>query len=358
MQNSKPLVIIVGGFLGAGKTTLILCAADMLRRQGTRVAVITNDQGQDLVDTYRVRASGIDAAEIGGGCFCCRFSAFIDAADRVMQYQPEVIFAEPVGSCTDLVATVVQPLQSLYAHRFRLAPFTVLIDPAIARRATRVGADAAFRFLFESQVREADVLCYTKADQYSQFPRIEGEEPLHVSAATGEGVRDWLRLLTGWMGQCGKHPLNIDYDEYAAAEAALGWLNAHLDLDLTVPASPARIVGPLLDQLDTQLSIAGAAIAHLKLFDQTDSSYLKAGIVQNGQEPTVEGDLLAPAERKHNLIINLRAIGKPEVLRRIVTDALRDIPGDHKVQMQSFSPAYPKPERRMAAGASPAKRGD
>lgn len=349
MRTSKPLIIITGGFLGAGKTTLILCAADMLRRQGARVAVITNDQGADLVDTYRMRASGFDTAEIAGGCFCCRFSAFIDSVEHVMQYQPEIIFAEPVGSCTDLVATVVQPLESLYADQFRIAPFSVLVDPAMARRATKPGAEPAFRFLFETQVREADVLCYAKADQNSDFPKINGEDPLRLSALTGEGVRDWLGLLTGWTGECGQKPLRIDYDQYAAAEAALGWLNAHVHLDLNVPASPSRIVGPLLDELDTELSRIGAIIAHLKLFDQTDSSYLKAAIVDNGQEPAVEGDLLAPAERKHHLIINVRAIAKPEALRRIVTMVVDGIEGDRNVQIQSFSPAYPRPERRIAA---------
>jgi hypothetical protein len=207
------------------------------------------------------------------------------------------------------------------------------------------------RFLFESQVREADLLCYTKADQYSYFPKVKGDEPLRVSAITGEGVREWLQLLTGWVGETGKHALNIDYDQYAAAESALGWVNAHVDVELSVPSSPAHLVGPLLDQLDAQLSAAGATIAHLKLFDQTASSHLKAGIVQNGEEPTVEGDLLAPAERKHDLIINLRALGKPDVLRRVVEEALGEMRGEVNVRIQSFAPAYPKPERRMAAGA-------
>jgi len=74
----------------------------MLRRQGYRVAVITNDQGDNLVDTQRLRAEGFDTAEIGGGCFCCRFSALIEAAESVKRFDPDIIFAEPVGSCTTL----------------------------------------------------------------------------------------------------------------------------------------------------------------------------------------------------------------------------------------------------------------
>ena len=352
MQQSRPLLILVGGFLGAGKTTLILCAADMVIRQGARVAVITNDQGDHLVDTRRVRAEGIDAAEIPGGCFCCRFSALMDAADQIQRYQPEFIFAEPVGSCTDLAATVMRPLQSLYPDRFRVAPLTVLVDPQIAQNALGDDGDSHLRFLFESQVREADVLCYTKADQYRHFPSIFDDEPLRISAATAEGVREWLTLVSNWQLPAGGNILSIDYERYAAAEASLGWLNAKVGMQLRVPSSPANVIGPLLERLDTSLSEVGVKVVHLKLFDETPSSYLKAAIVRNGQEPSVEGDLLAPAERRHDLLINLRAVGAPERLRSKVEEALRFLEGEIQVEINAFAPAYPKPEKRVSSARS------
>ncbi len=347
MPAGKPLIVVVGGFLGAGKTSLILAATRELRRGGTRVAVITNDQGENLVDTHRVRAHDIDAAEIGGGCFCCRFSDLVEALDQVAQFEPEVIFAEPVGSCTDLAATVLKPLQALYRDRYRVAPFTVLMDPETARRAIGGTADSSIRFLFESQIREADILCYTKADRHSEFPAMGNDEPLRVSAVTGEGVAAWLELVHAWEGSSGAHTLTIDYDEYAAAEASLGWLNAHVQLDLTVPASPSHVIGPLLEQLDNQLSAVGATIVHLKLFDRTDSSYLIAGVVHNGQEPSVDGDLLATAEHRHELTINLRAIATPEQLRQVVEEAMELFPGVADLRVQAFAPAYPRPEKRM-----------
>jgi len=64
---------IVGGFLGAGKTTAIIQSAKILMAQGKKVAVITNDQGRYLVDTAFTRLSEIPSVEITGGCFCCRY---------------------------------------------------------------------------------------------------------------------------------------------------------------------------------------------------------------------------------------------------------------------------------------------
>jgi hypothetical protein len=56
----------------------------------------------------------------------------IDAAVRLSAHAPEVIFAEAVGSCTDISATTLQPLKLYHKDRFRVAPYTVLVDPARA----------------------------------------------------------------------------------------------------------------------------------------------------------------------------------------------------------------------------------
>ena len=75
-----------------------------------------------------------------GGCFCCRFSDLMDSAERLRAHEPDVILAEPVGSCIDISATVLQPIKRYYGDRYRLAPFTVLVDP---QRAHELLAPAA-----------------------------------------------------------------------------------------------------------------------------------------------------------------------------------------------------------------------
>src|SRR5438132_387092 len=112
----------------------------MLREKGTRVAVITNDQDSVLVDSRLAEAQHIPNGEVAGGCFCCRFSDLVRAAEALAAYRPDVIFAEPVGSCVDLSTTILQPLKTHFGDRYRLAPLTVLIDPEMA---ARVYADRA-----------------------------------------------------------------------------------------------------------------------------------------------------------------------------------------------------------------------
>src|SRR5688572_12487070 len=125
----KPRYIMIGGFLGAGKTTAVAAFAKHLSAQGLRVGLITNDQGSRLVDTAMLRSRGFATEEIAGGCFCCRFSSLTDAAKKLTaETRPDVFIAEPVGSCTDLVATVTYPLRRIYGDNFLISPLSVLID--------------------------------------------------------------------------------------------------------------------------------------------------------------------------------------------------------------------------------------
>ena len=128
-SDPRARYIMIGGFLGAGKTTAVGRLARWLCDRGMRVGLITNDQGSHLVDTNLLLKRGFPVEEIPGGCFCCRFNSLVDATKRLTAAsRPEVFVAEPVGSCTDLAATVTYPLRQLYGEGYSIAPLSVLVD--------------------------------------------------------------------------------------------------------------------------------------------------------------------------------------------------------------------------------------
>lgn len=345
-------LVLVGGFLGAGKTRLLLAAGEMLRARGMRVAILTNDQGGELVDTRLAESSGFATGEVTGGCFCCRFSDFLAAAERLAVAQPDVIFAEPVGSCTDISATILQPLKAYYGGRFRLAPFTVLVDPARARQLLAADADPDAAFLFRNQLLEADLVVFTKGDLPGEPPEVPGIPSRRLSAATREGVQAWLdEVLEGGI-PAGSRLLALDYARYARAEASLGWLNWQAEVRLARPLTPAALVGPLLDGLDQALTRAGARIQHLKVFGQAATGYVKASLCANGEEPISEGALDASPARIHHVVVNLRAGASPELLLEVMDQAAAAIPGTTVVtHRQAFRPGAPSPEHRFSTVA-------
>jgi hypothetical protein len=332
--------------LGAGKTTLILEAARRLVGRGQRVGVVTNDQGGGLVDTALALAAGIDAGEIAGGCFCCRLSQLIEALETIEARGVDVIFAEPVGSCIDITATVVNPLLRDYPDRFRVAPFTVLVDPARARAMTEDGADVDVSFLFRRQIEEADLVCVTKADRLVETPG--SRPPGHrVSAHTGEGIDEWLDLVLGGTLVVGRASLEVDYDRYAVAEAALAWVNWQVDLMLERPMSPASVVGMLAEALDRALAAQRLAILHVKVLDQTPQGYVRAHLCAAGEEALPEGMLDASPTRQHRLLVNARAIGDPDVLASTISGCVKEIGHPRSIKLEAFRPAPPRPERRL-----------
>lgn len=346
-SNNKPWIAIVGGFLGAGKTTLILAAAQELKHRGIRSAVILNDQGNELVDTGFATRNGMRSGEVTGGCFCCKLSDLIRVMGELRAYNPDVIFAEPVGSCTDISATILHPLLE-YRDEFRLAPFTVLVDPERARTLLADDADPELSFLFHKQLQEADLVCCTKSDLYPDCPQISAQPVRQVSAQTGQGVAAWLDEIFSGTLSVGREILEIDYEQYARAEAALVWMNLQVTIEPSVPRSPAVILGPLLDHLDREFTAKQITIVHLKAIIDSATGFLKAAMCSNGQEPAVEGALDASPASQHKLLLNLRALGAAQQVREIVERELDRIDGKLTgLHMDCFHPTAPEPERRV-----------
>jgi hypothetical protein len=312
-SNRKPILAVVGGFLGAGKTTLILTAARLLQQRGIRPAAILNDQGGDLVDTHYASAMGVDCDQVAGGCFCCRFPDLVDAADRLLNFQPDVIFAEAVGSCADIVATTLRPLLREYGDRFQIAPLTVVLHPEGGFD------DPNLAFLHRNQMDEADILF-----------------------ARGESVQAWLdKILSGEI-PAGAKTLDIDYTRYAEAEAALAWLNVRVIARPSPPISAPMLIGPLLDRLAPQIRIV-----HLKLFLQSDAGYLKAALTGNGRDPVVEGALDASPSAGHEILLNVRALTDPDLLSAIVQREFSALPARLEWQhVECFRPSAPVPYYR------------
>ncbi|MFZ4082982.1 MAG: GTP-binding protein, partial [Pirellula sp.] len=234
-----PRYIMIGGFLGAGKTTSMLKAAEHFSKQGLRVGLISNDQSQGLVDTNLLASSGFATEEIAGGCFCCRFPSLVQASQKLdRQAQPHVYLAEPVGSCTDLLATVVYPLEQMYGDQYSIAPLSVLVDPIRAQRFLKLLSGKTFspkvNYIYDKQLEEADLIVINKkdlldADSLDRLTKTLQErypksQVLAISARNEDGLSEWFAQLES--SQLNKRStMEVDYEIYAQGEALLGWVN-------------------------------------------------------------------------------------------------------------------------------------
>jgi Ni2+-binding GTPase involved in maturation of urease and hydrogenase len=356
---------MLGGFLGAGKTTAIGRLARYFQSQGKKVGIITNDQATDLVDTHSLRAQGFDVGEVPGSCFCCNFNALTKTvADLSADQRPDVILAEPVGSCTDLVATVIRPLQQLLATTFDVAPYGVLLKPShggrILRNEPRAGFSPQAAYIFRKQLEEADFIVINRADQLPAAEIAEltqllerdfpGIPVLKTSAKTGAGFDAVIEFIEQ-RGRFGQRKLELDYDIYAAGEAELGWLNSSQQIAAEHPFPLDQLLLDIISTLQATLTEVKAEPAHLKAIGLADGAYAVANLVSSLSPP--ELSLPSKAQVKSaQVIVNARVATLPDVLQAQVTDALERVCQTFDAQftvqqVQSFQPGRPVPTHRI-----------
>ena len=157
MATSIP-VTLVGGYLGAGKTTLV---NHLLRQRGERrIAVLVNDFGDLAIDADLIESRDGTLLQLAGGCVCCSFGSDLMAALQQMlalQPPPQHILIETSGvALPGAVARLLGLLQGL-----QLDAVLVLADAETLRERA---ADAYVGELVRQQLQDADLLLLNKTD--------------------------------------------------------------------------------------------------------------------------------------------------------------------------------------------------
>jgi G3E family GTPase len=357
----KTKLIFVGGFLGAGKTTLLGETAKQAMKQGLRVGLITNDQAPELVDSVLLSKEGLKVTEVSGSCFCCNFNGFTDAAQKIRnETSADVIIAEPVGSCTDLSATILQALKKNRNRDYDVAPLTVLADPERLTDILNGGKaelhpDAAY--IYRKQLEESDIILITKIDRYSseQINRLKQctaeafpfATILTASALSGEGVEEWFNEAFN-RSDSGKRLATVDYDTYANGEAVLGWLNGTVQLN-GLKVDWNGLIGNYLHNLSERFDSGNYSVGHVKIIAERGKQYIVGNLTGKTNTLTLRG-VIEPCDAIQ-LTINARVETSPETLDKIVNETLNNSVKNHcntqTVAWKCLTPGRPNPTHRF-----------
>ncbi|MBX7256200.1 MAG: cobalamin synthesis protein P47K [Candidatus Hydrogenedentes bacterium] len=358
-------LILVGGFLGAGKTTLLGVAARHLSARGFKVGMITNDQAPDLVDTALLTRFGTNVKEVAGSCFCCNFGGFTHAVQSLADSGADCILAEPVGSCTDLSATIVHPIKRQFTD-WQIAPLNVLVDPVRAREVTSSASsplhpDASY--ILEKQLEEADCILLNKVDTLSESDRkqlvsaLKARYPhadvIAVSALRKMGVAEWLDAALDAKG-VDTRIAAVDYDRYANGESVLGWLNATVELTWIRDDEPdwETIALRLMTALGKRFHETSSEIGHIKILMNASHGQLVANRtgLHDADSFRLDGNL---DESAVFLIVNARVQSSPSELEKVFRVSLEEVTKEHSSSairaLHCIKPGRPVPTFRYSA---------
>jgi G3E family GTPase len=151
-------LLCIGGFLGSGKTALLLHVARTMVSSSLKVAIVENEIGQVGVDGDYVREQGLVVQELFGGCICCTLQTGLVETLRDVDtlYAPDWVIVEPTGMASpgDIAATVRRWLPQVSAVRL-----LTLVDAERFEMLYEVVTP-----LIEAQIQAADVIAVNKVD--------------------------------------------------------------------------------------------------------------------------------------------------------------------------------------------------
>ena len=162
--------LVVSGFLGSGKTTLVRRLLAEAQHSGVRVAVVSNEFGELGIDQAVLGREGEAYVEIEGGCVCCRLSDELVATLQMLRERvdPDRVIVETSG--------VALPFDvQLNFWREPLSHWVGDDVAVVVVNAEQVAAGRDLDATFAQQVSSADLLLLNQIDLVSEqeLPRIE-----------------------------------------------------------------------------------------------------------------------------------------------------------------------------------------
>ena len=158
MEPSEGLmeVSVIGGYLGAGKTTLV---NHILRQASERVAVMVNDFGEINIDQALIDSRSENTISLTNGCICCSLvDGFVSALESVMSFRPK-----PTRLVIEASGVADPGAVAAYGHGPGLALDAVVVVTDAVRLCEQV-ADPLIGQTVASQIDAADVIVLNKID--------------------------------------------------------------------------------------------------------------------------------------------------------------------------------------------------
>jgi G3E family GTPase len=198
------IICLISGFLGSGKTTLMIDLGVRLGKRGQKVAIIVNEVGEVGVDGALLDRYGLNSIELTEGCICCSLSGSLQNTLRIVskEYHADFIFIEPTGIA--LPSKINQLIRtSMVEHEGKLG--ICVVD---AYRAEKIYHDA--ELFFRRQIEDVDIVAINKLDLVNEAKVNDIEElvsrlnpkadVMRITAKTAEGIEVLEIKLLGMTG--------------------------------------------------------------------------------------------------------------------------------------------------------------
>jgi G3E family GTPase len=152
-------LLLLSGFLGSGKTTLILPLSRVVVQSGYRVAIIINEIGEIGIDNQLMRHLDLNVWELVAGCICCTLSGDLIATLQKLDlnHEPDLVIVEASGTADP--KSILGALRYYRGRSLSSVRTGSVLDPLRLPMLIEVMTP-----LITSQIQHADLIIVSKSD--------------------------------------------------------------------------------------------------------------------------------------------------------------------------------------------------
>jgi Ni2+-binding GTPase involved in maturation of urease and hydrogenase len=317
--------IVIGGFLGAGKTSLISALAEAYAQDGQRVVVLENEAGRAGLDSELLAGQGIKVERMLGGCACCDLLPMLLTKMQTLadEAEAQLVLFEPSG---------VAALDSLLSDLVKHAPGQVDLGVVVVMDATRFDImRQAMANLLRGQLSATRMLVLSKVDLVSaaEFGEVQAQLreqapgvalwPANLaSPQAGDVAADLVRVLE-----------NIKVDPCLLLSQDSPYQAYSWDLQIASPDFTPEKALAFLDELLTVTGReAGQGLSHVKLLGHDQQGRLCFVSGTSRTDLGLRGEAGGPLQGR--ALCEVISFGKPSIgLEQSLRLALEGHPALH-----------------------------